>query len=401
VSKKIVIVNVHWNNRGDEAALKGLWLNLRKRFPSSKITTIFKSKTPINDDLNAFTDEVLVNNFKESMFKIMFCILFRGKIFKNSDISKLIRVILNADLIIYGPGGSVISDYFYKYKQIEYLTPFAVSFFFGIPLYVIGPSFGPFDLSKKFLVRKFLINKAKKLCVREEHSKNSLLMLDKNIEVVSTTDLCFSYQNFHYIKNKKFEKIFDKFKFLENEKKTVGITLTDFSWHVKIGKDLKLIKNLNLVYQDFINYLANNNFKVLLIPQLFGFQNDYDYLNKFNGMSKNIEILSTEFDCDEQKKIISKLYAFVGVRYHSNIFAIMTKVPNISIIYENKMEGFLKDSGLKNLGLNLYDLDTNILIKKFEKLCINRDTIIKLYDKVLPILEKKSLSSFDSLDNII
>ena len=74
MSKKIVIVNVHWNNRGDEAALKGLWLNLRKRFPSSKITTVFKSKTPINDDLNAFTDEVLVNNFKESMFKIMFCI---------------------------------------------------------------------------------------------------------------------------------------------------------------------------------------------------------------------------------------------------------------------------------------------------------------------------------------
>ena len=42
----------------------------------------------------------------------------------------------------------------------------------------------------------------------------------------------------------------------------------------------------------------------------------------------------------------------------------MSKVPNVSIIYENKMEGFLKDSGLENLGLNLYDLDTNKLIKK-------------------------------------
>jgi len=401
VSKKIVIVNVHWNNRGDEAALKGLWLNLRKKFPSSKITTIFKNKNPINDGLNLFTDKILVNNFKEPLFKIIFCILFRGKIFKNSDVSKLIRALLNADFIIYGPGGSVISDNFYRYKQIEYLTPFAVSFFFSIPLYVIGPSFGPFDLSKKFLVRKFLISKAKKICVREEHSKNSLLTLDKNIKVVSTTDLCFSYQDFNYIKNKKFEKILHKFKFLENGKKIVGITLTDFNWHVKIGKDLELIKNLNIIYHNFIEYLVENNFKVLLIPQLFGSQNDYDYLNKFKSISDNVETLSVKFDCDEQKKIISKLYAFVGVRYHSNIFAIMSKVPNVSIIYENKMEGFLKDSGLENLGLNLYDLDTNKLIKKFKKLCINRDTTIKLYDKILPLLEKKSKSSFDLLNEDI
>ena len=36
MKKKIVIVNVHWNNRGDEAALRGLWLNLRKNFPCMK-----------------------------------------------------------------------------------------------------------------------------------------------------------------------------------------------------------------------------------------------------------------------------------------------------------------------------------------------------------------------------
>lgn len=401
MSKKIIIVNVHWNNRGDEAALKGLWLNLRKMFPSSKITTIFKDKNPINDDLNLFTDKILVNSFKESLIKVIFCILFRGKIFRNSNLSKLIRALLNADLIIYGPGGSVISDNFYRYKQIEYLTPFAVSFFFSIPLYVIGPSFGPFDLSKNFLVRKFLISKAKKFCVREEFSKNSLLMLNKNIKVISTTDLSFSYQDFDYVKNKRYKKIFDRLKFSVNGQKIVGMTLTDFSWHVKIGKNPTFIKGLNKIYQDFIKYLINNNFKVLLIPQLFGSQNDYDYLNKFKNISEKVEVLSPEFDCDEQKKIISKLYVLVGVRYHSNIFAIMTKVPNLPVIYENKMEGFLKDSGLESLALYLYDLDTNNLIKKFEKLCINRNSTINLYDKVLPLLEKKSKLSFDLLDKII
>ena len=124
---------------------------------------------------------------------------------------------------------------------------------------------------------------------------------------------------FHYIKNKKFEKIFHKFKFLENGKKIVGITLTDFNWHVKIER-LRINKKLNVIYHDFIEYLVKNNFKVLLIPQLFGSQNDYDYLNKFNNINDNVEILSKNLIV-MNKKIISKLYAFVGVRYHSNIFA--------------------------------------------------------------------------------
>ena len=65
-------------------------------------------------------------------------------------------------------------------------------------------------------------------------------------------------------------------------------TLTDFSWHVKIGKDKRLIEKLNLIYQEFINYLIENDFQVLLIPQLFGSQNDYKYLKSFE---KKIKIL--------------------------------------------------------------------------------------------------------------
>ena len=400
MKKKIVIVNVHWNNRGDEAALRGLWLNLRKKFPTYEITTIFKDRNPIDEKLSFFTDKILVNSFKETFFTIIICILFKGKIFQKKNLSKLIKTLLDAEFIIYGPGGSVISDTFYKYKQLEYLTPFIVAFLYNIPFYVLGPSFGPFDILKKFKIRKFFLGTVKKLCVREEFSKNYLLEINNKCKVLTTTDLSLSYEFSDLKTNRKIKLELNKFNFYDNKNKIVGLTLTDFSWHVKIGKDKRLIEKLNLIYQEFINYLIENDFKVLLIPQLFGSQNDYKYLKSFEKKNKNIEVLSPEFDCDDQKIIISNLHALVGARYHSNIFAVMMKVPNISIIYEDKMRGFLKGCELESLGLDLYDLDKDKLIKKFKKVSINRKSIIDLYNKILPTLRKKSKSSFEILNEI-
>ncbi len=400
MKKKIVIVNVHWNNRGDEAALKGLWINLRKKFPSHEITTIFKDRYPINEKLSFFTDKIEFNNFKETFFTIIICTLFKGKIFQKKNLSKFIKTLQDADFIIYGPGGSVISDNFYKYKQLEYLTPFIIAFFYNIPIYVLGPSFGPFNLSKNFKIRKFFLGKVKKLCVREELSKNYLLTINKKFNVVSTTDLSLSYEFSDLKTSSNIRLKLDKFDFYDNKNKIIGLTLTDFTWHVKIGKNKKLIEKLNLIYQEFIDYLTENNFKVLLIPQLFGSQNDYTYLKSFEKKNKNIEVLSSKFNCDHQKMIISNLHALVGVRYHSNIFAAMMKIPNISIIYEDKMRGFLKECGLESLGLDLYDLDRDKLIKRFVKVCMNRNSIINTYDKILPILKKKSKSSFEILNKI-
>ena len=170
--KKIVIINVHWNKRDDKAALKGLWINLKKKFPSHEITTVFKDKNPILDNLKNYTDKVVVNRFKEPLLKILIYILFRGRFFKNEEISKLVKILINADLVVYGPGGSVISDNFYKYKQIEYLTPFMICYFFKIPFFVLGSSFGPFDHKKKFFLRNFLLKKTNNFCVREGISKS-------------------------------------------------------------------------------------------------------------------------------------------------------------------------------------------------------------------------------------
>ena len=80
---------------------------------------------------------------------------------------------------------------------------------------------------------------------------------------MTTTDLSLSYEFSDLKTNRKIKLELNKFNFYDNKNKIVGLTLTDFSWHVKIGKDKRLIEKINLIYQEFINYLIENDFKLL------------------------------------------------------------------------------------------------------------------------------------------
>ena len=102
---------------------------------------------------------------------------------------------------------------------------------------------------------------------------------------------------------------------------------------------------------------------VLFIPQLFGNQSDFDYMNSF--MSKNSFIMKDTMDTYFQQYVISKLHAVVGMRYHSNIFAAKMNTPFIAVAYEEKMEGFIRLASLDDYSIELSDISFEQLNHKF------------------------------------
>jgi polysaccharide pyruvyl transferase WcaK-like protein len=44
---KIVIPNAHWNNRGDEAAHRALWGELRKLYPEASVKVLIKDRKSV------------------------------------------------------------------------------------------------------------------------------------------------------------------------------------------------------------------------------------------------------------------------------------------------------------------------------------------------------------------
>jgi colanic acid/amylovoran biosynthesis protein len=105
---------------------------------------------------------------------------------------------------------------------------------------------------------------------------------------------------------------------------------------------------------------------VLLIPQLFGNQNDRDYLETY--LMPDVFMLSDDYDTYFQQYVISKCYAVVGMRYHSNIFAAKMGVPFIAIGYEEKMYGFMENWRLSDFLIKLPMLDEQLLNDKWQLL---------------------------------
>lgn len=147
--KKAVIVNAHWNNRGDEAALRAMLDKLLNENPNWSFQIIFKEKEIVQfpyDEVSFISLKFLPKNVLE----VIWAVLTRGnyKLVGNRYLAESIKRFLEADLLIYAPGGAVICDRFWWVKQLEYLLPFICSKFYNIPIVVAAPSIGSFNREK-------------------------------------------------------------------------------------------------------------------------------------------------------------------------------------------------------------------------------------------------------------
>jgi colanic acid/amylovoran biosynthesis protein len=275
--------------------------------------------------------------------------------------------------------------------------------FYGKPLFFYAPSMGPF--TNKFLntIRKFILKKSKLIVVREDISAKYLkeqLGLDSYV----TIDSAFQNQiPENYIS--KYPDAIEIINMVEN-RKVVGLTITDLKWHPKYKAYSKLKDNILQSMLEFVEFLVNKGYTVLLIPQLFGEQNDTVLLQQFQKLDKSkIMILPEDIDSYAQQLIISKLFCFIGMRYRSNIFAAKQRIPFISIYYEHKMKGFMDKLGLTELTINVEDISSKEVINKFNYIEENHEVILTHLNNNIPILIEESqkttsfvLNSLKSLD---
>jgi len=342
---------------------------LKKNYPSSSITIIFKDGKSVEQFPEIENVSHFPGKFKAQIWDIWISCLSSGYLGINKQLKKMVRTLAKTDLIVYSPGGSVINKRFWWIKQMEYLTPFLYAKIYNKPMVVAAPSIGPFDTSKSNRITKWLLKTPKALVVREEISRKYLEEIGVTNNVHVTIDSAFYDQvdiSDNELKLKEYSELND---FLKSYKKVVGITITDFSWHVKYSKDKELSTRIRNSFNSFIQHLEKKGYGVVFIPQLFGNQNDIDYMNGFSA--NNTFTMNDQMDTYFQQFIISKLYAVVGMRYHSNIFSAKMGTPFIAVVYEEKMEGFLKLAELMDYSLPLSEICASKIFEKFSLLEIN------------------------------
>lgn len=384
--KKIAIVNAHWNNRGDEAALRAIIDSILSHLSEAYITIVFKDNGEIKQYPYSNQVKYITTKFLPTPREVFFALLLKGRFIHNADMKKIVQVINDSDVVIYAPGGAVISDRFWWKKQLEYLFPIAYAERRKIPTFFAAPSVGPFSVRRRF--RDRVLKKVNKICVREGLSYLSIKRYvgAKNVEVTVDSaflnDIDIAANKSFFYQDERLKDFFGKFNCI------VGITITDFGWHVEYGKDDNIKIHIKDTFCKFIQWLNQKGVGVLFIPQLFGNQDDKEYLQEFE--MENTFLLSDERDTFFQQYIISKLYMVIGMRYHSNIFAAKMRVPFIPVVYEEKMAGFLRDFDLEDLGVALEKLSVSNLQERYEWVEKNRNHLLELLDEKCKECKRKA-----------
>ena len=390
-SINVLILNAHWYNRGDEAAIRAMIDSIRVKLSIREMQIMIVHRKP--EDFPC-KDVKLIELFPSinGVFSLLIfgldailILASLGNLSLTRSGKEFISHVNDADVVIHAPGGPSIGD---LYNDTAYLYRLLIPVLKGKLIFFYAPSMGPFNNRIKNIGRKFILSKAKKIVVREEISSQYLKnQLDLNayvsLDSAIQNDIDPNYLNVY----KNISNILE----IVKTNKVVGITPTDLRWHPSYGTNIELRTRIISSISEIIEYLINKDYYVFLIPQLFGLEYSsaetelLEYLRKIN--KDRILVIPRNIDSYGQQILISKMFGIIGMRYHSNIFAAKGTIPSIIIYYEHKMEGFGRKLDRLDLMLNVKDISTENLIEKFEYLEKNYAKIKNELESRLPLLK--------------
>ncbi|SDI72380.1 colanic acid/amylovoran biosynthesis protein [Pseudobutyrivibrio sp. 49] len=371
---KVTIIHAHWNNRGDEAALRAFVDELYAKYENADIYVQVLSsivKQFPYDDKRIHLSNVKFPKRKNKLDYWM-AYLTKGRLSIFSNTREFVKLVEGSDLVLHGPGGPSIGDIYYDVEE-EYLKRLDLIRRMGIKYAFYAPSMGPFEKKdeKRNALRRRVLENAEFIYLREATSEK--FVKDFGIKNKTAVSLDSAFQ--HYSDEQKYAKQLDEYKelkeFMSRYDRVVGMTTTDLSWHPVHKKNLELKDNIFNSFAQLIEHLDKQNIGVVFIPQLFGIHNDRRYMETFK--KDNCFVIDDTHDTYFQQYLISQLYAVIGMRYHSNIFSAKMGTPFISVSYEQKMSGFMNISGLNDYCVPIGELSGDNLVNAFDKLCDNYD----------------------------
>ena len=380
----VLIINAHWDNRGDEAAIRSMIMELLALPKVSHIT--------IQRAIGEFgwfpeiPNVSVIGEFPKSgkLGKVEYLLAqkTKGKILISKEAKEFYKALRECDIVLHAPGGPSIGDIYYNQEVIK-LRRLKLVIEMNKKLMFYAPSMGPFEREERNKERYKILSSAKRIVLRESMSKEYLKKLSLEDRAIVTLDSAFQYDFDEARYQHQYDEYTDLSSFIDKYNgKVIGMTVTDLQWNTKYtnsGID-KTIKN---TFDKMVSKLSEEGWGIVFIPQLFGNGNDKSYMQSFANDS--CFVIDDMHDCFFQQYVIKKMYAVIGMRYHSNIFSAKMGTPFISITYEQKMKGFMKKADLMDYCIDINDLSFEILYDRFHKLINDYD----VYSRYL--FQKKSV----------
>jgi len=327
-----------FDNSGDDAILKAIVNDL------------------LNYD-NSLKIKVLSNNPDKTE---KMCEVFSANRFK---IKEVLLSIKETDLLISG-GGSLLQDVTSTRSLLYYLTLMKLALMFKKPIFVYANGIGPINKKINRILTRNILNKVDYISLRDNLSKEYLEKLgvkNKNIKV--TADPVFTLKATE-------ENL--AIGILENEKIPIDKPIVGISIRSWDNEDEKILIELTKT----IDYLINTKrVNVILIPMHY--KEDIKISKRLLELT-NLEgcfILRNEYPVENILSIIKKMDLIISMRLHTLIYAASQATPMIGIVYDPKVEGFLKELEY-DYYVDVNDIKSEHLVDYIEKIYTNKQTIV-------------------------
>lgn len=337
---KFLITNSVPLNGGDEALLRALIISLRRRWADSNITVLCKDLERCRKQL---PDLELASDLEFAHTR--------------SDRENTLDCYRAADIVLSAPGG-FLHDHYPLEKRLH---GFEVAMDLAKPVLLIGQSIGPFWKPQSISRVREVLGRVSRICLRDEISREHLIRCGVDVSKVTVTgDAAFLW---HEIAPELFRPS------AHGTIRKVGLSFRVWP----LGDRINLRETLNKAERLCRHILADGEKSILFLSTcqgVPGYVDDsqlalqiYDRLPQ--DLRRRCEIDSSRYEPTALIQALGRCDAFIGMRLHACILAMLAGVPAMGLGYEDKTEQIFRQMGLGKYQTR-FDTDEENWIKTAE-----------------------------------
>ena len=272
-----------------------------------------------------------------------------------NNILSVIKAIKSSKMLIVG-GGTLIQDSTSTKSLMYYLAVIKLAQIFKKKVMLYANGIGPIK-KENFKITKRILNKIDLITLREELSLAELkkIGVDKP-QIIVTADSVFGID-------------YDK-KGYKKEKYQL----------VSVRNNKRLSKNFCADIAKLCDEMyEKRNISTVFIP--FQKKNDTQITEQIRALMKSkSEVFDTECEFSELMALMENASLCIGMRLHSLIYSVISKVPCVGLVYDQKVKAFMDYIGQKNY-LDASDLEYTDLLNKVNYSLENCEEIKKKLDE--------------------
>jgi polysaccharide pyruvyl transferase CsaB len=346
---KVVLSGYYgFHNLGDEAILTAVIGSLRQETPDCRITVLSANPTATREAHGV--DAVPRMDFKA-----------------------IRRAIRESDLLLSG-GGSLFQDATSVRSLLYYLGVVGLALRAKKPVLVYAQGIGPLTRRSSRALTRFVLNRVNLITLRDEKSAHELAQLGINRpRIVVTADPTFTLQP---ASSERADEILAKAGVSSSP--LIGVALRQWRDWFETEENVERVARMIESMGQWVN--GSTVFLPLQFPH------DTDLAHSLARRMTGAVVVNEPLRPDEMLAVIGKMDVMIAMRLHALIFAAAMNVPMVGIVYDPKVERFLRQVG----GAVCEGLDESSLVKTAQRVWQQRDAMRNQLEERVRLLRDRA-----------